>query len=96
MVLPICTRWEIWGHYNVKNKPQVASGKERVILRVEMQIEKSNYFSGGKKIFGIVSIQVNVGSFPGIALGAFNMYHGRSFMAFMALGDIRNLLNLRS
>ena len=24
------------------------------------------------------------------------MYHGRSFMAFMALGDIRNLLNLRS
>ena len=49
VVLYIRMRWEIWGHSNVRNKPQIASGKDRVSLRVEMKIEKSNYSSGAKK-----------------------------------------------
>ena len=42
---------EVWGHSDVwlEISHWLLQEKSRVILRVDMQIEKSNYFSGDKK-----------------------------------------------
>ena len=82
----------------VRNKSLAASGKEPCHFEGWYANREIKLFQWRQKTFGIVSIQVNPWIVPQqhIALGAFNMYHGGSFMAFMALGDIRNLLNLRS
>ena len=51
VVTYIRMKLEVWGHSDVwlEISHWLLQEKSRVILRVDMQIEKSNYFSGDKK-----------------------------------------------